>query len=82
MQTIKTTVRQYIQDNFLMGAAEHYADNASFMDAHLLDSTGFLELVHFLEDTYSIKVDDDDMVPENLDCLDAIQAFVLRKQAS
>ena len=40
--TIKTTVRQYIRDNFLMGTAEAYADDASFMDAQLLDSTGFL----------------------------------------
>jgi len=82
MQQIKTTVRQYIQDNFLMGAAEQYADDASFMEAHLLDSTGFLELVQFLEETYAIKVDDDDMLPENLDCLDAIGAFVQRKRSS
>lgn len=82
MQQIKTTVRQYIQDNFLMGAADQYADDASFMDAHLLDSTGFLELVQFLEESYAIKVEDDEMMPENLDCLDAIAAFVLRKRSS
>lgn len=80
--TIKTTVRQYIQDNFLMGTAEAYADDASFMDAQLLDSTGFLELVQFLEETYGIKVEDEEMMPDNLDSLDAVARFVSRKQAA
>lgn len=82
MQAIKTSVRQYIQDNFLMGSAETYADDASFMDAQLLDSTGFLELVHFLEDSYGIKVEDEEMMPENLDSLDAVARFVMRKRAA
>lgn len=82
MQTIKTEVRQYILDNFLMGAGGDYADNASFMDARLLDSTGFLELMHFLEDTYSIKVEDEEMIPDNLDSLDAIAGFVSSKRSS
>lgn len=80
--TVKTTVRQYIQDNFLMGTAEAYADDASFMDAQLLDSTGFLELVQFLEETYGIKVEDEEMMPDNLDSLDAVARFVSRKQAA
>ncbi|WP_454830778.1 acyl carrier protein [Pseudoxanthomonas wuyuanensis] len=82
MQAIKTSVRQYIQDNFLMGSAETYDDDASFMDAQLLDSTGFLELVHFLEDSYGIKVEDEEMMPENLDSLDAVARFVMRKRAA
>ncbi|MEL1264528.1 acyl carrier protein [Pseudoxanthomonas putridarboris] len=82
MHAIKSTVRQYIQENFLMGAAESYADDASFMDAQLLDSTGFLELVQFLEETYGIKVEDEEMMPDNLDSLDAIARFVQRKQAA
>jgi acyl carrier protein len=82
MQAIKTAVRQYIQDNFLMGSADTYADDASFMDAQLLDSTGFLELVHFLEDNYGIKVEDEEMMPDNLDSLDAVAQFVTRKQAA
>ncbi len=81
MQTIKHTVRTYIQENFLMGAAEPYGDGDSFMDAHLLDSTGFLELVQFLEDTYGIRVSDEEMVPEHLDSLDSIDAFISGKLA-
>lgn len=82
MQAIKSTVRQYIHENFLMGAADAYGDGDSFMDAQLLDSTGFLELVQFLEETYGIKVEDAEMMPDNLDSLDAIARFVTRKQAA
>lgn len=82
VQCIRTTVRQYILENFLMGSAERYADDASFMDAQLLDSTGFLELVQFLEETYGIKVEDMEMMPDNLDSLVAIEQFVLRKLAA
>ena len=65
-----------------MGTAEPYADEASFMDAQLLDSTGFLELVQFLEETYGIKVEDQEMMPDNLDSLNAVAQFVSRKQAA
>jgi acyl carrier protein len=82
MNNIQAQVRQYIEDNFLMGAgAQAPADDASFLEHHVLDSTGFLELVAHLEETYGIKIGDDEMVPENLDTLDAIAAFVGRKQA-
>jgi acyl carrier protein len=47
----------------------------------VLDSTGFLELVAHLEATYGIKIGDDEMVPENLDSLNAIEAFVQTKRA-
>ena len=80
--TIKATVRRYIDDYFLMGADGSYADDASFMDAQMLDSTGFLELVQFIEETYAIKVEDAEMMPENLDSLDAVAAYVLRKAAA
>lgn len=82
MQTIKNEVRHYILENFLMGQGGDYADDASFMDSRLLDSTGFLELMHFLEDTYGIKVEDQEMTPDNLDSLDAIASFVTGKRAA
>ena len=80
MNDIKPQVREFIQDNFLMGAKRAaYADGDSFMAHHLVDSTGFLELVMFLEETYGFTVEDEEMVPENLDSLNAIQAYVARK---
>lgn len=80
--SIKATVRAYIVDNFIMGGDGHdLADADSFMEKHIVDSTGFLELVTFLEETYGFTVEDDEMVPENLDSLDNIQAYVSSKQA-
>ena len=80
MQDIKAKVRAYIMDNFIMGAsANAFKDNDSFMAHHVIDSTGFLELVAYLEETYGIAVEDDEMVPDNLDSLDNIAAYVRRK---
>ena len=81
MSDIQAQVRRYIEDNFLMGAgALAPANDASFLEHHVLDSTGFLELVAHLEEAYQIKVADDEMMPENLDSLNAIAAFVDRKR--
>ncbi|HEY4338389.1 MAG TPA: acyl carrier protein [Steroidobacteraceae bacterium] len=77
MQDIKNTVRQYILDNFLMGdAGGGLADDQSFLDHHIIDSTGFIELVTFLESTYRIRIQDEEMIPENLDSLNSIGRFV------
>lgn len=76
-------VRQYLQDNFLLGARSRMpGDNESLLEHHVLDSTGFLELVSFLEETHGLTIEDDEMVPENLDSLNAIAAFVQRKLAA
>lgn len=83
MQEIKAAVRRYIEDNFIMGAGGvALADADSFLEHHVLDSTGFLELIGHLEETYGIKVLDDEMVPENLDSLDSVAAFVTRKRGA
>lgn len=83
MKDIKQTVRAYIADNFMMGAdAAKFADGDSFIEQHVIDSTGFLELVMFLEETYGVVVSDEEMVPENLDSLDNIAAYVSRKRAA
>jgi acyl carrier protein len=80
MMNTKARVRQFVQDNFVMGSrAAPFADNASFMERNIIDSTGFLELVTFIEEHFGITVEDDEMVPENLDSLDAIEAYVGRK---
>ena len=81
MDEIKTALRRYIEDNFILGAGGRtLADADSFLEHHVLDSTGFLELIAHLEESYGIKVGDDEMVPDNLDSIDAAAAFVLRKR--
>lgn len=83
MEEIKAAVRGFIEQNFLMGAgAATLSDHDSFLEHHVLDSTGFLELIGHLEETYGIRVGDDEMVPENLDSLDNIARYLVRKQAS
>jgi len=80
MHKLKGDLRSYIEENFIMGArAAPLADGDSFLEHHILDSTGFLELVTFIEETYAIKVEEDEMVPENLDSLDSLVLFLARK---
>ncbi len=80
MQDIKGTVRQYILQNFLMGdMGVQLKDDQSFLDHHIIDSTGFIELVTFLESTWNIQIQDEEMIPENLDSLDCIERFVRSK---
>lgn len=81
MSDIKAALRRYIEDNFIMGTgAAALGDADSFLEHHVLDSTGFLELITHLEETYGIRVGDDEMVPENLDSLDAVAAYIARKR--
>jgi len=80
---IKQTVKAYIVDTMLMGAdGSDIADDTSFLERSLLDSTGVLELVNYLQDTYKIEIEDQELTPENLDSLDRIAAFVTRKQGA
>lgn len=79
-EQIKTQTRAFVTENFVLGpAAGAFADGDSFMDLHLIDSTGFLELITHLEERYGIVVEEEEIVPENLDSLDAIAGFVTRK---
>ena len=83
MSEVKAQVRQFIMDNFVMGSdTPAFADSDSFLDQHIIDSTGFLELVSYVEATFGFAVKDDEMVPENLDSLDNIDAYATRKRAA
>lgn len=83
MKDLRGELRQFVQDNFIMGATRAtFGDADSFMELHILDSTGFLELIAHLEETYGFEVRDEEMVPENLDSLDHLVAFVQRKLGS
>ncbi len=75
-------VRQFIKDNFYAASASELTDDASLLDLGIVDSTGILEVVAFLEDEFGISVDDAEMLPENLDSIQNIVAFVGRKTAA
>jgi acyl carrier protein len=76
---VRQQVREYVLDNFLMGGGKELQDEDSFMDNHIVDSTGFLELVAFLEQAFGFRIEDQEMVPENLDSLSNIARFVCSK---
>lgn len=80
MADVREALRQFIQDSFILGAGPALADDESFIDRHVLDSTGFLELIAHVEATYGISVLDEEMVPENLDSLDNLVGFLQRKR--
>jgi len=83
MTELTQRIREYIDSNFLLGARDlDYADTDSLLDLHILDSTGVLELILFLEQTWGIQVADAEMVPENLDSVAAIAGYVQRKLAA
>jgi acyl carrier protein len=75
-------VRDYVIDRFLFGqGGERLTDDASFLEQNLMDSTGVLEMVMFLEQRFGVKVQDHELIPENLDSVNRIAAFVARKLA-
>lgn len=74
-------VRAFVIENFLFGQGAGFKDESSFLEQGIMDSTGVLELVAFLEQTFSIKVSDDELLPDNLDSVDLICAFLGKKAA-
>ena len=82
MPGIKDRVRAFIIENFYLDAeAMRFGDADSLVERRIVDSTGYMELITYLEDAFSGVVEDAEMVPENLDSLQAIEAFIARKQA-
>lgn len=79
MSETKDRIRRFIVENFLFGNDEGLQDGSSFLDEGIIDSTGILELVGFIEETFSIIVDDEELIPENLDSIDNVVAYVVRK---
>ena len=74
-------IREFIFENFLFDAEEGDLDNdASFLEQGVIDSTGVLELVEWLEETFEFKIDDEELIPENLDSVNLIAAFIERKK--
>lgn len=73
------TIRAFVVDNFLFGDDDGLQDDTSFLDNNIIDSTGILELIMFLEEDFDISIKDDEVIPENLDNLRNIDLFLQRK---
>lgn len=79
--TIKKDLREFIVDNFMVGSEdETLNDSDSFMEKGIVDSTGVLELTSFVEEKYDFTIEDDEMLPENLDSIDNLVNFISRKR--
>ncbi len=77
---IKGKIKGYILENFLYGgSSDQIADDDSFLEKGIIDSTGILELVGFIEETFAVKVADEDLVPENMDSINRLGEFILSK---
>ena len=72
-------LRSFIEGNFLFGRSFDLSDDDSLQEAGIIDSTGVLELVAHLEQTYGIVVDDSELMPENLDTINRLARFVQAK---
>jgi len=74
-------VRGYILENFLFTDDQSALENSdSFLEKGLVDSTGILEILTFIEDDFNITIEDEEMVPENLDSVANIIAFIDKKK--
>ena len=82
MEDVKAVVRRFLLDNFVMQGNVEIADDTSFMDSHVLDSTGFIELISFIEETFAVKVRDEEMLPENFDSIANIESYLARKRST
>lgn len=82
MEKIKKIVKEFIIENFLFGNEGELTEATSFLDEGIIDSTGVLELVTFIEEKFAIAIDDDELIPENLDTIGRVAAFILRKNSN
>jgi len=78
---VENEIRNFIVENFLFGNREKLpADDDSFLQKGLIDSTGILEVISFIEERFGISVEDNELVPENLDSIRRLADFIVRKQ--
>ncbi|MFO1456152.1 MAG: acyl carrier protein [Steroidobacteraceae bacterium] len=79
---LRSEIRSFIEQNYLLGQSNNFADDASLLEHQVMDSTGVLELVSFLEGRFGVQVADEELLPENLDSIELIAQFVMRKRTA
>ena len=82
-KSIVLILRKFISENFLPSAGlDEFEDYESFMQKGILDSTGVLELIEYIEEQFNIRVEDEEIIPDNLDSLAQLTSFINRKVAN
>lgn len=80
-ESIQQEIKTYIVDNFLFGSGgDTLTPEASLLEQGIIDSSGVLELVGYIESTYEIQVLDEEIVPENFDSIKRIESYIIQKQ--
>lgn len=77
---INEQIRTFVKSNFYVSDPTALADGASLLDRGIIDSTGVLEVISFIEETFGIKVEDSEMLPDNLDSIERIVNFIVHKK--
>ena len=80
-ETVSRRLREFVAKNFYVADTSSFGDATSLLEHGVIDSTGVLELVSFVEAEYGIAVADEDIVPANFDSIAALAGFVARKRA-
>lgn len=76
---VRDQIRTFILSNYYVADGTSLSDSASLLEQGIIDSTGVLEVIFFIEETFAIKVEDKEMLPENLDSIEKIANFVIKK---
>ena len=79
MNDLRAKIRGFIVENFLFGNEDGVKDDTLFLDEGIIDSTGILELVSYLEEEFSLAVEDEELVPENLGSINNVVAYLTKK---
>jgi len=80
MPEIENKIRQFLVENFVLGIqVDELGFDESFLENGLVDSTGILELVFFVEDKFGIHIDTSEVLPENFDSINCLAAYIRRK---
>ena len=79
MSDVKSKIRAFVVENYLFGDDDGLEESTSFLDTGIIDSTGILELINFISEEFFITIEDEELVPENLDSINNVTAFIGRK---
>jgi acyl carrier protein len=80
---VKENIRSFILETVLAGArGATLNDNDSFLESGIIDSTGILELVSYIEDEFKINVKDEELIPDNFDSVSKLASYITTKIGS
>ena len=77
--SIRDDIRSFVIDTFLFGEDDGLKDESSFLEEGIVDSTGIMQLVSFLQERYRVSIEDEELIPDNLDSIKRVATFIEEK---